>query len=88
VEGVGLGAGVLVASFDDVTVASGTLRDFDHGVVVTGGAVGTELSGLSLELNQEAGVLLSGAARGIEVHGSSFSDNGLAIGVIEGPRER
>ena len=84
IDGVGLGAGVLIDGHDDVTISGGTVRDFDMGLLVTGGAGGSEVAAVRFELNQEAAVLLSGAAPGTDVHGSTFVGNALAVGIVDG----
>jgi parallel beta-helix repeat protein len=85
-DGTGLGAGVLIDGHYDVRVTGGTLREFDVGVHLQGGAGGNALSHLVAELNQDAGVLLSGAAPGNEVYANTFADNALAVGLVDGTR--
>jgi hypothetical protein len=62
-DGTGLGAGVLNAGFDGVTITNGTIQDFDFGVLLQPGTGGNEVSNLSAELSQEAGIMLVGADR-------------------------
>jgi parallel beta-helix repeat protein len=84
VEGTGLGSGVLDEGFDDVAITNGTIRDFDFGVLISGGAGGGEVSDLSVELSQETAISLSGAGVGNVVHSNTFVENALAIGLYDG----
>ena len=83
-DGVGLGAGIRVDGRSGVAVAGGTVRDFDHGVLMGPGTRTTTVSDLTLADNQEAGVLLAGTGTGNQVLDSSFTLNALAVGLVDG----
>ncbi|MHA6780363.1 right-handed parallel beta-helix repeat-containing protein [Pseudonocardia saturnea] len=81
VDGVGLGNGVLVTG-DAVTVTNGTVAEFDFGVGV-GTTTGVLVSGLTLSVNQEAGVALTGAT-GSVVRANTVTENRDGIAVLGG----
>ncbi len=60
-DGVGLGIGILNRGFDSVTIMNGTVREFDNGIQLDPGSANNLVSGLTLELNQVAGILLRDA---------------------------
>jgi parallel beta-helix repeat protein len=76
--------GVANVGHDGVTVTSGSVREFDTGVLV-GGARGNRVLGISSSRNRFFGIVLGGAARSV-VRNSSGSDNpapdGDGIGVF------
>ena len=54
-DGVGLGAGVLNAGFDDVTITNGTLSGFDFGVLLTAGAGNNVVTGRDADAERRSG---------------------------------
>ncbi|MCX6463890.1 MAG: right-handed parallel beta-helix repeat-containing protein [Pseudonocardiales bacterium] len=81
VDGIGLGTGLLVTG-DAVTVTNGTVTEFDDGVGV-GATTGVLVSGLTLTLNQEAGVALTGAT-GTIVRATTVAENRDGIALLAG----
>ena len=62
IDGTGLSAGIRVNGHDRVTITGGgRLTQFDHGIAFGSGTRGGIVSGVTVELNQEAGVHFSNA---------------------------
>jgi large repetitive protein len=83
-DGTGLGAGVLNNGFGDVTITNGAVRDFDFGVLLGPGTGENDVSHLSAELAQEAGIMLLGADPGNVIRSNTFAENALALGLADG----
>ena len=65
IDGTGLNAGIRVNGHDRVTITGGgRLTQFDHGIAFGSGTRGGIVSGVTVELNQEAGVLFANADEG------------------------
>lgn len=58
VDGRGVAVGILNEGFDGVTIRNGTVRDFDHGVRLAAGADRNVAEGLTVALNELAGIEL------------------------------
>jgi len=75
IDGTGSGAGILNTGRDNVVIMNGVIQEFDFGVQLGEGTAGNTVSGLTLQLNQEAGVQLLGADDGTT--GNTVRDNNL-----------
>ena len=87
VDGTGLGSGILISGFRDVTVTGGTVQEFDFGVHFAVGAVRAIADDVTLQLNADAGVLLADAddgTTGATVRHSSVTGNGVGVHVSPG----
>ena len=56
IDGKGLDAGVVNMGFDSVTITNGTINEFDYGVLLNPGTGLNVVTGVHVELNQEAGI--------------------------------
>lgn len=61
IDGAGLGVGIRNDGFDNVTIKNGTVKEFDYGIQLNAGTEGNLVQGITLTLNQDAGIQLSGA---------------------------
>jgi parallel beta-helix repeat protein len=61
VHGTGLGVGVRNPGHHNVTVRNGTIRNFDHGVLLQAGSQGNTVAGISFDQTELAAVHLSDA---------------------------
>jgi parallel beta-helix repeat protein len=61
IDGTGLGAGVRNSGHADVTIRNGTIRNFDHGVLLQSGTARNTVSGIAFEGTELAAVHLSDA---------------------------
>jgi parallel beta-helix repeat protein len=61
IDGTGIEAGIVNNGFDSVTVTNGHIHEFDFGVMLNPGTSLNVVSGLRVEMNQEAGIGLSDA---------------------------
>jgi len=61
INGVGLGIGILNRGYDSVTITNGTIQEFDNGIQLDPGSSNNIIAGMTLELNQVAGILLRDA---------------------------
>ena len=67
IGGAGLSAGIRNNGHDGVTITgNGRLTEFDHGIALNAGTAGNIVSGVIVELNQEAGIQLNNADEGGE----------------------
>jgi CSLREA domain-containing protein len=83
IDGVGQGVGVRNDGFDSVTVTNGTVQQFDTGVLLGSGTALGIVSGVTAQLNQEAGIALTDADNGVT--GSTARSNqlsGNAYGIV------
>jgi CSLREA domain-containing protein len=66
IDGNGGGAGIRNSGFDQVTITGdGKLQEFDYGVQLNAGTAQNIVSGVTVELNQEAGIQLANADDGL-----------------------
>jgi parallel beta-helix repeat protein len=84
IDGVGLGAGVLNDGFASVTVRNGTLRDFDHGVVLLSETELNVVEGMTLLENELAAVELFDARGGNVIRGNTVESNGEGVALVSG----
>ena len=61
VQGTGLGVGVRNPGHHSVTIRNGTIRNFDHGVLLQAGSQGNTVAGISFDQTELAAVHLSDA---------------------------
>jgi parallel beta-helix repeat protein len=81
IEGVGLGVGVRNDGHDDVTIRNGTVKQFDHGVVLGPGTVRNAVTGIALAQNEWASIQLDDADANQVRHNqvTEFSDVGVHL---------
>ena len=58
IDGKGLGAGIRNDGFDSVSIKNGRVQDFDFGVMLNVGTTANIVEGVTVVLNQEAGMAL------------------------------
>ena len=85
VDGVGLGAGILIDGYASVTVRNGTMREFDHGVLLLSESDLNTVERLTLRNNQLAGIELFDAEGG-RIRTNIVEGNGDGIALVSGTR--
>jgi parallel beta-helix repeat protein len=84
IEGTGLGSGIRVDGHDDVTIRNGTIRNFDHGVLLQPGTQRNTVTGISLETTELAGVQLNDAD-GNQIRGNRGTGlSGIGVHMVGG----
>src|SRR5918999_707089 len=75
IDGTGLGAGIRNRGYDSVTIRNGAVQEFDYGVRLQSGANNNLVEGLSLQLNQLAGIEVFDSCEGNQIQGNTLSGN-------------
>ncbi|WP_245916921.1 DUF7594 domain-containing protein [Nocardioides gansuensis] len=87
IDGVGLGVGIRIDGFGEVTVRNGSVTDFDYGVQLNTGTARGLVEQLMLTANQVAAVELldaDGPAGGNTIKSNRLEGNGLGISLVNG----
>jgi parallel beta-helix repeat protein len=85
IDGIGLGTGILNDGYASVTVRNGTVREFDYGVQLHPETTLNVVQGLTLQLNELAGLRLFDA-QGNVVRSNTMDNNGDGIALVSGTR--
>jgi CSLREA domain-containing protein len=83
VDGIGQGVGMLNNGFDAVQVVNGNVQEFDVGVQLNPGTASAIVSGLTVQLNQVAGIQLNDAD-GNTIRGNDLVQNADGIALLGG----
>jgi parallel beta-helix repeat protein len=83
-DGVGLGSGVLNPGFDSVTIVNGIAQEFDFGVQLSLGTTQNIVSGMTLNLSQEAAIQLSDNASSNIIRNNLVSGSEMGIALLNG----
>jgi CSLREA domain-containing protein len=87
IDGTGLGVGILNNGHDNVTITNGFVQEFDFGVQLGDGTAGNVVSGITLLLNQEAGIHLIDAddgSNGNTIRDNTLIDNNYGVWLADG----
>jgi parallel beta-helix repeat protein len=85
IDGIGLGTGILNEGYASVTVRNGTVREFDYGVQLHPETTLNVVQGLTLQLNELAGLRLFDAPSNV-VRSNTVDNNGDGIALVSGTR--
>ena len=95
IDGTGIDTGILNNGFDNVTITNGLVTEFDYGVLLNPGSSKNTITGLRLELNQEAAIGLAdadqsvnGTVYGNTVQGNTLVENGIGIALYSNTRRQ
>ncbi|MBK8903182.1 MAG: right-handed parallel beta-helix repeat-containing protein [Anaerolineaceae bacterium] len=83
IDGINQGVGILNNGFDSVAITNGFVQEFDYGVQLNPGTTLNTVTGLSLQLNEAAGIQLSDADNNT-INGNELASNGVGIALIGG----